>query len=86
MGAARTGLLKNVNGTLPLIKPRSLVVVGSDGGPAKKGPNRHPGSSWPRRFVLFHTNPVLLTNALVDILVQGWGSGCVENSVYLINI
>ena len=39
MGAAGTVLLKNVNGTLPLHKPRSLVLVGSDGGPAKKGPN-----------------------------------------------
>ena len=39
MGAAGTVLLKNVNGTLPLLKPRSLVLVGSDGGPAKKGPN-----------------------------------------------
>ena len=42
MGAAGTVLLKNVNGTLPLIKPRSLVLVGSDGGPAKKGPNGYP--------------------------------------------
>ena len=42
MGAAGTVLLKNVNGTLPLIKPRSLVVIGSDSGPAKKGPNGYP--------------------------------------------
>ena len=42
MGAAGTVLLKNVNGVLPLIKPRSLVVVGSDSGPAKKGPNGYP--------------------------------------------
>ena len=78
MGAARTGLLKNVNGTLPLIKPRSLVVVGSDGGPAKKGLNGHPGSSWPRRFVLFHTNPVLLTNTLVGIFVQDGEVGALK--------
>jgi len=39
MGAAGTVLLKNVNGTLPLLKPRSLVLIGSDSGPAKKGPN-----------------------------------------------
>ncbi len=39
MGAAGTVLLKNVNGTLPLLKPRSIVLVGSDNGPAKKGPN-----------------------------------------------
>jgi len=39
MGAAGTVLLKNVNGTLPLLKPRSLVMVGSGSGPAKKGPN-----------------------------------------------
>ena len=39
MGAAGTVLLKNVNGTLPFLKPRSLVLIGSDSGPAKKGPN-----------------------------------------------
>ena len=39
MGAAGTVLLKNANGTLPLLKPRSIVLVGSDSGPAKKGPN-----------------------------------------------
>ena len=41
MGAAGTVLLKNVNGTLPLLKPRSIVLVGSDSGPATKGPNGH---------------------------------------------
>ena len=39
MGAAGTVLLKNANGTLPFLKPRSLVLIGSDSGPAKKGPN-----------------------------------------------
>ncbi|CAK5278243.1 unnamed protein product [Mycena citricolor] len=40
IGAASTVLLKNDNHTLPLKKPRSLVLVGSDAGPAKIGPNQ----------------------------------------------
>lgn len=47
MGAASTVLLKNVNQTLPLKKPRSLVLIGSDAGPGKAGPNQfadHVGS------------------------------------------
>lgn len=39
IGAASTVLLKNVNGTLPLHKPRSIAVIGSDAGLAKNGPN-----------------------------------------------
>ncbi|KAG9217670.1 hypothetical protein CCMSSC00406_0003641 [Pleurotus cornucopiae] len=39
MGAASTVLLKNVRGALPLKKPRSLVLVGSDAGPGVIGPN-----------------------------------------------
>ncbi|KAH9016755.1 glycoside hydrolase family 3 protein [Lactarius hengduanensis] len=40
VGAASTVLLKNVNGALPLKKPRKLVLVGSDAGPARvAGPN-----------------------------------------------
>jgi beta-glucosidase-like glycosyl hydrolase len=39
MGAASVVLLKNVNGTLPLKKPRSLFMAGSDAGPGKTGPN-----------------------------------------------
>ena len=39
MGAASVVLLKNVNGTLPLKKPRSLLLAGSDAGPGKIGPN-----------------------------------------------
>ena len=39
MGAASVVLLKNVNGTLPLKKPRSLFMAGSDAGPGKIGPN-----------------------------------------------
>ena len=39
--AASAILLKNVNGTLPLKRPRSLVLIGSDAGPARKsGPNK----------------------------------------------
>jgi beta-glucosidase len=41
MGAASTVLLKNKNHTLPLKKPRSLVLIGSDAGPGKiGGPNQ----------------------------------------------
>ncbi|KAJ7902731.1 glycoside hydrolase family 3 protein [Mycena olivaceomarginata] len=39
IGAASTVLLKNTNGALPLKKPRSIVLVGSDAGPGKVGPN-----------------------------------------------
>ena len=42
IGAASTVLLKNVNGTLPLYKPRTLAVFGSDAGPAQRGPNGLP--------------------------------------------
>ena len=38
IGAAGAVLLKN-NGALPLNKPRSIVVVGNDSGPALYGPN-----------------------------------------------
>ncbi|KAG5645639.1 hypothetical protein DXG03_005630 [Asterophora parasitica] len=40
IGAASTVLLKNVNNTLPLKKPRSIVLIGSDAGPGKIGPNQ----------------------------------------------
>ncbi|KAJ6617970.1 beta-glucosidase [Mycena sp. CBHHK59/15] len=39
IGAASTVLLKNTGGALPLTKPRSIVLVGSDAGPGKIGPN-----------------------------------------------
>ncbi|KAG6830364.1 hypothetical protein H0H87_008310 [Tephrocybe sp. NHM501043] len=39
IGAASTVLLKNVKNALPLKKPRSIVLVGSDAGPGKIGPN-----------------------------------------------
>lgn len=39
IGAASTVLLKNVNGALPLKKPRSLFIVGNDAGPGVAGPN-----------------------------------------------
>ncbi|KII90196.1 glycoside hydrolase family 3 protein [Plicaturopsis crispa FD-325 SS-3] len=39
MGAASTVLLKNERGALPLSSPRSLVLIGSDAGPGKQGPN-----------------------------------------------
>ncbi|CAE6430921.1 unnamed protein product [Rhizoctonia solani] len=39
MGAASTVLLKNVNDTLPLKKPITIALIGSDAGPAQRGPN-----------------------------------------------
>ncbi|KAF8751476.1 Fibronectin type III-like domain [Rhizoctonia solani] len=39
MGAASTVLLKNVNDTLPLKKPITIAMIGSDAGPAQRGPN-----------------------------------------------
>ncbi|KAJ7471852.1 glycoside hydrolase family 3 protein [Mycena latifolia] len=39
IGAASTVLLKNTGAALPLKKPRSIVLVGSDAGPGKIGPN-----------------------------------------------
>ena len=40
MGASSTVLLKNVNGALPLKKPISLALIGSDAGPGRAGPNQ----------------------------------------------
>ncbi|KAJ8517606.1 hypothetical protein ONZ45_g5248 [Pleurotus djamor] len=39
MGAASTVLLKNKGGVLPLKKPRSIFLAGSDAGPGRIGPN-----------------------------------------------
>lgn len=39
IGAASTVLLKNVNHTLPLKKPKSIGLFGSDMGPSSRGPN-----------------------------------------------
>ncbi|CEL60157.1 hypothetical protein RSOLAG1IB_09406 [Rhizoctonia solani AG-1 IB] len=39
MGAASTILLKNTKGALPLKKPVSLAVIGSDSAPPLRGPN-----------------------------------------------
>ncbi|KAG6882216.1 hypothetical protein C0992_012460, partial [Termitomyces sp. T32_za158] len=40
IGAASTVLLKNKNGALPLKRPRSIFLAGSDSGPAREaGPN-----------------------------------------------
>ncbi|XP_006455624.1 hypothetical protein AGABI2DRAFT_195052 [Agaricus bisporus var. bisporus H97] len=40
VGAASIVLLKNENDALPLKKPRSLVLIGSDAGPGRAGPNQ----------------------------------------------
>ncbi|WWD17832.1 hypothetical protein CI109_102275 [Kwoniella shandongensis] len=42
IGASSTVLLKNVNGALPLYKPRSIALIGSDLGPSTVGPNGFP--------------------------------------------
>lgn len=34
-------LLKNLNNTLPLNKPRSIVLIGEDAGPQIGGPNQY---------------------------------------------
>ncbi|WVF70507.1 hypothetical protein IAT40_005297 [Kwoniella sp. CBS 6097] len=39
IGASSTVLLKNINQTLPLNKPRSISLIGSDLAPAIRGPN-----------------------------------------------
>ncbi|KAI9434675.1 beta-glucosidase [Lactarius indigo] len=57
--AASVVLLKNVGGALPLKKPRTLVLIGSDAGPAHAtGPNG------------FSTQ-----TGIDGILAMGWGSG-----------
>ena len=54
-------LLKNIHSTLPLKKPRTLVVIGSDAGPSRTaGPNS------------FNTQ-----TGVDGILAMGWGSGYV---------
>ncbi|KAH7908219.1 family 3 glycoside hydrolase [Hygrophoropsis aurantiaca] len=59
IGAAGTVLLKNERGALPLDKPRSLVLVGSDAAPPTSGPNE---------YVDQGGDPT-------GILAMGWGSG-----------
>ncbi|KAI9457434.1 beta-glucosidase [Lactarius psammicola] len=59
VGTASTVLLKNVNGALPLKKPRKLVLIGSDAGPAHlAGPNGFSDQG-----------------GVDGILAMGWGSG-----------
>ncbi|EGO02947.1 glycoside hydrolase family 3 protein [Serpula lacrymans var. lacrymans S7.3] len=58
IGAAGSVLLKN-DGVLPLDKPRSLILVGSDAGPPEAGPNQ---------YVDQGGDPT-------GILAMGWGSG-----------
>ena len=55
-------LLKNVNGALPLKKPRKLVLIGSDAGPARiAGPNEFQYQA-----------------GVDGVLAVGWGSGYVH--------
>ncbi|KAH7882042.1 glycoside hydrolase family 3 protein [Phlebopus sp. FC_14] len=58
VGAAGTVLLKN-EGVLPLNKPKSIILVGSDAGPPNAGPNEYADQGG---------DPT-------GILAVGWGSG-----------
>ncbi|KAI9453291.1 beta-glucosidase [Russula earlei] len=59
IGSASIVLLKNVNDALPLKKPRKLVLIGSDAGPAHiAGPNEFSDQG-----------------GVDGILAMGWGSG-----------
>ena len=59
IGTASIVLLKNVGSTLPLKKPRTLVVIGSDAGPSlTAGPNAFNAQT-----------------GVDGILAMGWGSG-----------
>ncbi|KAF9024285.1 glycoside hydrolase family 3 protein [Hymenopellis radicata] len=62
MGAASTVLLKNTNNVLPLNKPQKLVLLGSDAGPGRFGPNP---------LSLFGPSQ----REHDGILAMGWGSG-----------
>lgn len=59
IGAAGTVLLKNEMNALPLNKPRSVVLVGSDAAPPVSGPNEYADQGG---------DPT-------GILAMGWGSG-----------
>lgn len=76
IGSAGTVLLKNTDGALPLLKPRAIVLVGSDAGPAKKGPNGYTdrGGLDGKSEIRYSRDVERLTH-LVGILAQGWGSG-----------
>jgi beta-glucosidase-like glycosyl hydrolase len=59
VGGASIVMLKNIDGALPLKKPRKIVLVGSDAGPAHvAGPNGFP-----------------YAGGVDGILAMGWGSG-----------
>lgn len=68
LGAASTVLLKNKNGVLPLGKhdhkaaERSLVLIGSDAGPGRMGPNEYSDQG----------------GVVTGTLAMGWGSGTVN--------
>ena len=59
IGTSSIVLLKNVNRALPLKKPRKLILIGSDAGPARiAGPNEFPYQA-----------------GVDGVLAVGWGSG-----------
>ena len=68
MGAASTVLLKNKNGALPLGEhedksaERNLVLIGSDAGPGRMGPNEFSDQG----------------GVITGTLAMGWGSGTVN--------
>jgi hypothetical protein len=77
IGAASTVLLKNTGAALPLKKPRSIVLVGSDAGPGTVGPNEFADQvRLPRSFVFLDSHKD--KGGVDGILAMGWGSGCVS--------
>ncbi|KAL7413745.1 glycoside hydrolase superfamily [Mrakia frigida] len=62
IGAASHVLLKNLNETLPLRRPRSLILIGSDAGPPPLGPN-------------YYHDRFITPSDRTGVLAMGWGSG-----------
>ena len=79
-----TVLLKNVNGALPLKKPKSLALIGSDAGPGLAGPNQFSDQvCYLDRFRLGIAD--YRKGGDQGILAMGWGSGTARFP-YLISV
>jgi beta-glucosidase len=77
IGAASTVLLKNTDEALPLKKPRSIVLVGSDAGPGKVGPNEFADQVWSQFLFRIFIFTYRAKGGVDGILAMGWGSGLV---------
>jgi beta-glucosidase len=77
IGAASTVLLKNTDEALPLKKPRSIVLVGSDAGPGKVGPNEFADQVWSQFLFRIFVFTYRAKGGVDGILAMGWGSGLV---------